>query len=112
MKDVTPILIKTGNSYFAKNSEMLKVQLETLSKINDHTLAQYETLTEIVNEAKESNQVNYETMTKLTDYYQNIDKISETITSMEGEVELLDDYITRVEAKFKEFYDIRKMVGS
>ena len=112
MKDITPILIKTGNSYFAKNSEMLELQLETLSKINDHTQSQYETFVDTIKEAKETNEKNYTSMNKLTEYYQNIEQISEMITNMESETQQLDDYIIKLEAKFKEFYDIRKMVGN
>ena len=110
MKDITPLLFKTGNSYLKKNKEMLNTQMETLSAINDDCFMKYQTLDGLIKECKESNQANYDEICKISEYMGRIEKISETIDSMKAEAQLLEDYIDRVENKFNEFHEIRDLV--
>ena len=110
MKEIAPLLIKSGKIYFEKSKEMYEEQLNTIEKINDHCEKEYKGLENTLKEVKTKNSKNNEEIHKINKYVLEINYISQIITEMENEEKELNIYMDKIESKFDELDSIQKLI--
>ena len=108
MKNVIPLLFKSGGVYFEKNKELLETQLEYLEKVNNSCLAEYQQIAEEAAAAKVESEATSAEMKKVTDFCSKIDNVSASINEMEAQADALEAYMTKLENKFTELETIKK----
>lgn len=96
------LFIKTLGDYGDNNYNVAKLQIDTINEMNDSMLQYYKTVEEkIIEVANESEETNEEYKI-LEEYFSKIDKISNSITSLEETYDHLNGIVGRVDNKFKE----------
>ena len=110
MKEIAPLLMKSGKLYFERSKEMYEEQLQTIEKINDHCEKEYKNLDQTIKEIKIQNYKNSSEIEKINKYVLEINYISNVISEMENEEKELNVYMDKIESKFDELDSIQKII--
>ncbi len=110
MKDIVPLLFRSGGIYFDKNKKILENQVQALEAINGNCFEEYREILGTVTTIKMANEATHEEISKILAYSDKINVLSEQIDDMEKEEEALELHITKLEAKYKELETIKKYI--
>ena len=111
IKDVIPLLFRSGGIYFDKNKQILETQIRTLEKINDNCYEEYKGMLDEVKDIRAANDETYGLISAIGAYSEKITELSKQIDQMEKEEEAMEQHITKLETKFRELDTIKKYIG-
>ena len=111
IKDVTPILTASAKNYFSGTKEIIQLQLDTLTQLNNKTFEEYEKTHEKIKKIKIQNDQNFGVMEEVFKYTLQIEDISKEIDKIEEKEQKLSKFLDKLDVKFEELTTIQNHIN-